>query len=111
MSAYVGFTTIRPGESKTLIFTFTGASSLSGEASYIYRNGQDVSAVATGTSPSTILSGSNSASGVTITSKVVTIPLTGYFGSTLRFVWEGTVDGQILKPWLEIRVPSELISG
>ena len=103
---FAGNATMRAGESYPHIFSFVGASSISATDTLIYKNATDVSAVATGITPATILSGSTSSSGVTVTSDVVTIPTTGYFGAILTLVILGTVDGKLLRIWLEIHIPS-----
>lgn len=103
---FAGKATMHAGESYPHIVSFIGASSISSVDTFVYRNNTDVSAVATGMTPATICSGSTTASGVTVTSDIITIPVTGYFGTILTLVVQGTVDGKLLRTWIEIFVPS-----
>ena len=85
----------REGEILNYALVWSGATTVSSGVTSAYRNGTDVSA--------TVLSGSDSVSGVTQTMKVVTVPV-GYGGSRIVLEVLAVVDGNTLKVGRTIKI-------
>ncbi len=89
---------VKPGDIFSVSGTWTGASSVTTPTSTVWVDGSE--------DPDTILSGSNSSSGTTQTSKTLTIPST-YGSKQIINQLTAVVDGSTFSQWLDYRV-SEL---